>query len=45
MDRRFLSLGLLALLAAAWVAWQIYAGWGLVTLDARITQEAHLEGL
>jgi hypothetical protein len=35
MDRRFLSMGLLVLLAAGWVAWQIYAGWGLVTLDAR----------
>jgi hypothetical protein len=35
MDRRFLSMGLLALLAAGWVAWNIYAGWGLVTLDVR----------
>jgi hypothetical protein len=35
MDRRFLSMGLLALLAAGWVAWTIYAGWGLVTLDVR----------
>jgi hypothetical protein len=35
MDRRFLSVGLLALLAAGWVAWNIYAGWGLVTLDVR----------
>jgi hypothetical protein len=35
MDRRFLSMGLLVLLAAGWVAWQIYAGWGLVTLDVR----------
>ncbi len=29
MDRRLLSIGLLVLLAAGWVAWQIYAGWGL----------------
>jgi hypothetical protein len=35
MDRRLLSIGLLVLLAAGWVAWQIYAGWGLVTLDVR----------
>ena len=35
MDRRFLSLALLALLAVTWIAWQIYAGWGLVTLDVR----------
>ena len=35
MDRRLPLLGLLALLATAWVAWQIYAGWGLVTLDVR----------
>lgn len=35
MDRRFLSMGLLALFAAGWVAWNIYAGWGLVTLDVR----------
>jgi hypothetical protein len=35
MDRRFLSMGLLALFAAGWIAWQIYAGWGLVTLDVR----------
>jgi hypothetical protein len=35
MDRRFLSVGLLALLAAGWVSWNIYAGWGLVTLDVR----------
>lgn len=35
MDRRLPLLGLLALLAAAWVAWQIYAGWGLVTLDVQ----------
>jgi hypothetical protein len=35
MDRRLLSIGPLVLLAAGWVAWQIYAGWGLVTLDVR----------
>jgi len=35
MDRRLPLLGLLALLATAWVAWQVYAGWGLVTLDVR----------
>ena len=35
MDRRLPLLGLLALLATAWVAWQIYAGWGLVTLDVQ----------
>jgi hypothetical protein len=35
MDRRLPLLGLLALLATAWGAWQIYAGWGLVTLDVR----------
>ena len=28
-------MGLLALFAAGWVAWNIYAGWGLVTLDVR----------
>jgi hypothetical protein len=28
---------LLALLVLFWVAWQIYAGWGLVTLDVRDT--------
>ncbi len=36
MDRqRLLSLGLLAGLILVWTAWQIYAGWGLVTLDER----------
>ena len=35
MDRRLPLLGLLALLATGWVAWQIYAGWGLVTLDVQ----------
>ena len=33
-NRLFLP-GLLAVLALFWVAWQIYAGWGLVTLDLR----------
>lgn len=28
-------LGLLAVVATAWIAWQIYSGWGLVTLDVR----------
>ena len=35
MGRRLPLLGLLVVLATAWVAWQIYAGWGLVTLDVR----------
>lgn len=34
MERRRLILpGILAALVLAWAAWQIYAGWGLVTLD------------
>lgn len=33
-NRLFLP-GLLALLVLFWAAWQIYAGWGLVTLDVR----------
>jgi hypothetical protein len=33
-NRLFLP-GLLALLLLLWGAWQIYAGWGLVTLDVR----------
>jgi hypothetical protein len=36
MDRqRLISLSLLAGLILVWTAWQIYAGWGLVTLDER----------
>jgi len=35
MERHLPLLGLFALLATAWFAWQIYAGWGLVTLDVR----------
>ena len=33
-NRLFLP-GLLAVLVLIWVAWQVYAGWGLVTLDLR----------
>jgi hypothetical protein len=35
-NRLFLP-GVLALLVLLWGAWQIYAGWGLVTLDVRDT--------
>lgn len=35
MDRRIFMLGFLALLAVAWGIWQIYAGWGLVSLDVQ----------
>ena len=35
-NRLFLP-GLLALLVLFWAAWQVYAGWGLVTLDVRDT--------
>ncbi len=34
-QNRLLLPGILALLVLLWGAWQIYAGWGLVTLDVR----------
>lgn len=43
-DRRPLLLAILGILLTGWVAWQIYAGWGLVTLDEKNAPLARVLG-
>ena len=43
-DRRPLLLAFLGLLLTGWVFWQIYAGWGLVTLDEKNAPLARVLG-